>query len=113
MRHFLNSYKFFVFYELKEYLDFINCKKYFDKKSAWDFKPLSRNIYFSEDKKIAWWDEKLDTWMGVCAGAGIATLTKSGWKIRHYQLAMMIPNDKVKSVLEVLKKDSSKPEHKE
>jgi hypothetical protein len=22
MRHFLNSYKFFVFYELKEYLDF-------------------------------------------------------------------------------------------
>ncbi len=88
-------------------------KKYFDKKSAWDFKPLSRNIYFSEDKKIAWWDEKLDTWMGVCAGAGIATLTKSGWKIRHYQLAMMIPNDKVKSVLEVLKKDSSKPEHKE
>ncbi len=88
-------------------------KKYFDRESAWDFKPLSRNVQFSDDKKTAWWDEKLDTWMGVCAGAGVATLTKDGWKIRHYQLAMMIPNEKVKSVLEVLKKENSKPEHKE
>ena len=88
-------------------------KKYFDSESAWDFKTLSRKIQFSDDLKTAWWDEKLDTWMGVCAGAGVATLTKNGWKIRHYQLAMMIPNDKVKSVLEVLKKESSKPEHKE
>jgi len=88
-------------------------KKYFDRESAWDFKPLSRNVQFSDDKKTAWWDEKLDTWMGVCAGAGVATLPKDGWKIRHYQLAMMIPNEKVKSVLEVLKKENSKPEHKE
>ncbi|HOS47406.1 MAG TPA: nuclear transport factor 2 family protein [Bacteroidia bacterium] len=88
-------------------------KKYFDRDSAWDFKPISRKIQFSDDLKTAWWDEKLDTWMGVCAGAGVATLTKNGWKIRHYQLAMMIPNDKVKSVLEVLKKETSKPEHKE
>lgn len=88
-------------------------KKYFDRESAWDFKPYSRNIQFSDDHKTAWWDEKLDTWMGTCSGAGVATHTMNGWKIRHYQLAMMIPNDKVNSVLEAIKKTSSKPEHKE
>ena len=50
--------------------------------------------------------------MGVCAGAGVAVLTSEGWKIAHYQLAMMIPNEKVKSVQELLQ-PNSKPEHKE
>lgn len=87
-------------------------KKYFESKKTWDFKTKERHVYFSSDKKIAWWDEKLDTWMGVCAGAGVAVLTSEGWKIAHYQLAMMIPNEKVKSVLELLQ-PNSKPEHKE
>lgn len=87
-------------------------KKYFENKKTWDFKTKERHVYFSSDKKTAWWDEKLDTWMGVCAGAGVAVLTSDGWKIAHYQLAMMIPNEKVKSVLELLQPES-KPEHKE
>jgi hypothetical protein len=89
-------------------------EKYFQKDVAWNFKPYNRFIQFSDDGKTAWWDEKLDTWMGICAGAGVASLTNEGWKIRHYQLAMMIPNDDVKSVLETLKKAAVKPEeHKE
>jgi hypothetical protein len=87
-------------------------KKYFESKKTWDFKTKERHVYFSSDNKTAWWDEKLDTWMGVCAGAGVAVLTSEGWKIAHYQLAMMIPNDQVKSVLELLQ-SNSKPEHKE
>jgi hypothetical protein len=87
-------------------------KKYFESKKTWDFKTKERHVYFSSDNKTAWWDEKLDTWMGVCAGAGVAVLTSEGWKIAHYQLAMMIPNEKVKSVQELLE-PNSKPEHKE
>jgi hypothetical protein len=87
-------------------------KEYFESKKTWDFKTKERHVYFSSDNKTAWWDEKLDTWMGVCAGAGVAILTSDGWKIAHYQLAMMIPNDQVKSVLELLQ-SNSKPEHKE
>ena len=87
-------------------------KKYFESKKTWDFKTIERHVYFSSDNNTAWWDEKLDTWMGVCAGAGVATRTKEGWKISHYQLAMMIPNDKVNSVMELLH-PNSKPEHKE
>jgi hypothetical protein len=89
-------------------------EKYFQKEVAWNFKPYNRFVQFSDDGKTAWWDEKLDTWMGVCAGAGVTSLTNEGWKIRHYQLAMMIPNDDIKSVLETLKKAAVKPEeHKE
>ena len=87
-------------------------KKYFESKKTWDFKTKERYVYFSSDKKTAWWDEKLDTWMGVCAGAGVAVLTSDGWKIAHYQLAIMIPNEKVKSLQELLQ-PNSKPEHKE
>ena len=87
-------------------------KKYFESKKTWDFKTIERYVYFSSDNNTAWWDEKLDTWMGVCAGAGVATRTKQGWKISHYQLAIMIPNEKVNSVMELLH-PNSKPEHKE
>jgi hypothetical protein len=87
-------------------------KKYFESKKTWDFKTIERHVYFSSDNNTAWWDEKLDTWMGVCAGAGVATRTKEGWKISHYQLAIMIPNEKVNSVMELLH-PNSKPEHKE
>ena len=43
-------------------------KKYFESKKTWDFKTKERHVYFSSDNNTAWWDEKLDTWMGVCAG---------------------------------------------
>ena len=87
-------------------------KKYFESKKTWDFKTIERHVYFSSDNNTAWWDEKLDTWMGVCAGAGVAIRTKEGWKISHYQLAIMIPNEKVNAVMELLH-PNSKPEHKE
>jgi hypothetical protein len=68
-------------------------KPYFDKGKAWDFTAISRNIYFGEKGKMAWFDENLDTWMGVCRGSGVLTLTKKGWKIKHYVLSVTIDND--------------------
>jgi hypothetical protein len=81
-------------------------KPYFDKGTAWDFKPLERHIYFSKDKKMAWFDELLDTWMKVCRGSGVLIKVGNEWKIQHYVLSMTIPNDatndaiKIKSPLE-------------
>jgi hypothetical protein len=50
--------------------------------------------------------------MNLSRSSGFATRTKEGWKISHYQLAIMIPNEKVNSVMELLH-PNSKPEHKE
>ena len=37
------------------------CKPHFIKGKAWDFKAYDRNIYFSEDRKTAWFNELLNT----------------------------------------------------
>ena len=73
-------------------------KPYFDKGKAWSFTALERHIYFSDDKKIAWFDELLSTQMKICRGSGVLIKTKLGWKIKQYVLSMTIPNDLVNQV---------------
>ncbi len=76
-------------------------KPYFDKGKAWSFTALERHIYFSKDKKLAWFDELLDTQMKICRGSGVVVLTDGKWKIKHYVLSMTIPNDNVDEVLKI------------
>ena len=82
-------------------------KPYFDKGKAWNFTSLERNIYFSSDKKTAWFDELLNTQMKICRGSGVLVVDKNGnWKIKQYVLSMTIPNNhtdevvKIKSLIE-------------
>ena len=70
-------------------------KKYFDSKTAWDFKPLNRNIRIAPGEHLAWFDELLDTWMGTCRSTGIVIREGEDWKIAYYHLSMAVPNDKV------------------
>lgn len=74
-------------------------KPYFDRGNAWDFKPLTRHVYFSKDRKTAWFDETLDTWMKICRGSGVLVKTSGQWKIKHYVLSMTIPNAITKEVI--------------
>ncbi|MFZ5554690.1 MAG: nuclear transport factor 2 family protein [Bacteroidota bacterium] len=79
-------------------------QKHFEKETAWNFKPYDRHIYFSSDRKTAWFDELLDTWMGICRGSGVVELTSDGWKIKHYNLAVTIDNDLVKEFIKLIRK---------
>ena len=81
--------------------------KYFERESAWSFTPTSRNIDFSEDRTMGWFDELLDTWMGTCRGSGVVVLTENGWKIKHYHLSIAVPNEKVDGYLELIGKPKS------
>jgi hypothetical protein len=76
-------------------------KPYFDKGKAWSFTALERNIYFSENKKTAWFDELLQTQMKICRGSGVLVQTSSGWKIKHYVLSMTVPNDTTDEVVKI------------
>ena len=82
-------------------------KPYFDKGKAWSFKALERNIYLSDDKKLAWFDELLDTQMELCRGSGIIEKTVDGWKVKHYVLSIAIPNDNIKEVVNLKQKTDS------
>jgi hypothetical protein len=76
-------------------------KPYFDKGKAWNFKSLERQVYFDKDKKIAWFDELLDTQMKICRGSGVVVKVRNEWKIQHYVLSMTIPNENSDAVVKI------------
>lgn len=79
-------------------------EKAFEKDTAWAFTPYDRHIYFSADRKTAWFDELLKTWMGPCRGSGVMLKEGRTWKLAHYHLAVAVPNEKVEEYLELLEK---------
>jgi len=79
------------------------CKPYFEKESTWSFTPLWRNVYFSEDGKTAWFEEQLTTWMEECRGSGVLVKKDNEWKLVHYNLTVLIENEKVKPFIELRK----------
>ncbi|MFC5513738.1 nuclear transport factor 2 family protein [Massilia jejuensis] len=78
-------------------------KPHFKRKSAWDFKTLRRNVYFSDDTSIVWFDELLDTRMGVCQASGVMRRKGASFEIVHYQLSMAVPNEVAGQVTRLIK----------
>lgn len=76
-------------------------KKFFDRGKAWSFKALQRHIYFSQDGKMAWFDELLDTQMKVCRGSGVLRKEGKQWRIVQYTLSTTVPNTIVDQVTEL------------
>jgi len=85
-------------------------EKYFARDTAWAFNPYDRQVYFSSDAKTAWFEELLETWMGPCRGSGVLSYTKDGWKLEHYNLAMLIDNEDVEEVLKIIQEQDEQPE---
>ena len=73
-------------------------KPYFDAGKAWSFSPIQRNIYVHENLRIVWFDELLDTHMGICRGSGVLAKENGKWKIHHYVLSITIPNENVDEI---------------
>ena len=82
-------------------------KPYFDRGRAWSFSAVERNIYLDQDKKLAWFDELLDTWMGLCRGSGVLRKDAEEWKIAHYVLSIAVPNDNVDALVQLKKQKDS------
>ena len=79
-------------------------KPHFEAGKAWSFSTLERNIFLADDCAFAWFDELLETQMGVCRGSGVVSKEDGEWKIKHYVLSIEIPNEQVERVTR-LKKD--------
>lgn len=76
-------------------------KPYFNQGKAWSFKAVERNVYLNENQNFAWFDELLDTWMGICRGSGVLKKDNGIWKIKHYVLSVTIPNDDIQPVIDL------------
>lgn len=83
-------------------------KKYFERPSAWAFTPIKRHVAFSADRQFIWFDEQLDTQMGVCQASGVVQRTASGLQILHYQLSLAVPNELVDQFTEAIRKAETK-----
>ena len=89
----------------KEFREF--AKPYFDKGKAWNFTTLERTIYPQSNSEIAWFDELLNTQMGICRGSGVMEQVGDTWKVKHYVLSIAIPNDNVTEVTALKKQTDS------
>lgn len=78
-------------------------KPYFDSGKAWSFSTMERNTYVHENLRVAWFDELLDTHMGICRGSGVLMKENGKWKIHHYVLSITIPNENVDEITEIKK----------
>jgi ketosteroid isomerase-like protein len=76
-------------------------KPYFDTGKAWSFTSLERHVYTQNG--IVYFDELLDTQMGICRGSGVMKMQDGTWKIAHYVLSIAVPNDKVSSLTQMKK----------
>ncbi len=79
----------------QEFEDF--ARPYFDGPTdygagAWTYESLSRTVEVRGD--VAWWDEVLvSASYGHCRGTGVLVREGRDWKIKHYALAFLIPNE--------------------
>ncbi len=86
-------------WQLAEFKNF--AKPYFDEGKAWSFQSLERNIYQSNG--TVYFDELLDTQMGICRGSGVIKMEDGKPRIAHYVLSIAVPNDHVSSLTNLKK----------
>lgn len=77
---------------------------YFSNGQGWTYTLVDRHIFFSADRRTAWFDERLDNakW-GRCRGSGVVILTNGVWRIAQYNLTVPIPNDLLPNVAEQIR----------
>jgi hypothetical protein len=90
-------------WSLQDFKDF--ALPHFRKGSAWSFKSKERRVYIGEFGHYAWFDEVLDTWMGLCRGTGVLEKKNGTWKIKHYSLSVLVSNKHINQYLEILKEE--------
>lgn len=75
-------------------------KPAFDTGRGWTYEVLVRNVESAAgDGSIMWFDEILmNATLGRCRGTGVVVKESGQWKIAHYSLTLLIPNDIADSV---------------
>lgn len=90
-------------WSLQKFKDF--ALPHFRRGSAWSFKNKSRNVHLGDYGHYAWFDEKLDTWMGLCRGTGVMEKQSNGWRIKFYSLTVLVPNSKINEYIKMINKE--------
>ncbi len=72
---------------------------HFAKGKAWAFRATRRAIVMSSDGTLAWFDEDLATEkLGPARGSGVVRFEGGTWKVAHYNLTIVVPNERFEAV---------------
>jgi uncharacterized protein (TIGR02246 family) len=78
---------------------------HFARGKAWSFRSVRRAITIDPGGRVAWFDEDLDTPnLGPCRGSGVLVRRDGAWKIAQYNLAVVLPNERLDEVRALLAK---------
>jgi ketosteroid isomerase-like protein len=79
------------------------CEPYFARGVGWTYSARERHVFVQGD--VAWFDEKLwNDKYGECRGTGALEKRGGEWKIVHYSLTLLIPNERAADVVALLRK---------
>jgi len=83
-----------------DFTDYVDSR--FSNGSGWTYKSVERTIRLAESAGIAWFDEVLFSEQnGRFRGTGVLTLQNGTWKIGHYAMSFLIPNENWNAVIDL------------
>ena len=78
------------------------CEPYFEKGVGWTYVPKKRHVFVNGD--VAWFDEQLwNDKYGDCRGTGALRRVGGTWKIAHYSLTLLVPNERAPDVIRAIR----------
>jgi ketosteroid isomerase-like protein len=81
-----------------QFTEFVNRR--FQNGVGWNYQPVERHVNRAGD--FAWFDEVLVSPEGVrFRGTGVLVVEAGNWKIAHYALSFLIPNEHWDAVIEL------------
>ncbi len=77
---------------------------YFSQGIGWTYVAADRQVSFSPDGRVAWFDELLESeGYGELRGTGVLLRVRGQWRISQYSMAFTVPNDIAKEVTALVK----------
>jgi ketosteroid isomerase-like protein len=79
-------------------------RPYFSKGRGWTYVATERHVMLAADRTLAWFDETLDNEKyGKLRGTGVLRKTDGQWKIVHYSMTFLVPNEIAPAVVDVIR----------
>tara|TARA_E500000318_G_scaffold2060_2_gene2966 strand:- start:126192 stop:126536 length:345 start_codon:yes stop_codon:yes gene_type:complete len=71
--------------------------------NGWTYTQVESHIAFNDARDTAWVDEILENEKyGTMRGTAVLELIGDDWKIAHYSLTFLVPNEKAEQVVKVI-----------
>ena len=78
------------------------CEPYFARGVGWTYEPRERHV--AVQGALAWFDERLwNEKYGLCRGTGVLRREGETWRIVHYSLTLLVPNELASDVVKLIR----------